>query len=43
MSSATTTTLSRRPLAQVLRSITDSRDRREVRHDPPAALSLTVT
>ena len=43
MSSSTTTALSRQPLAQVLRNITDSRDRRGVRHSLSAVLSLAVT
>ena len=43
MSSSTTTALSRQPLVQVLRSITDPRDRRGVRHDLPTVLSLAVT
>ena len=42
MSSSTTTTLSRQPLAQVLKNITDPRDRRGVRHDLPTVLSLAV-
>ena len=43
MSSSTTTALSRQPLAQVLRNITDPRDRRGVRHSLSAVLSLAVT
>ena len=43
MSSSTTTALSRQPLAQVLRNITDPRDRRGVRYDLPTVLSLAVT
>ena len=43
MSSSTTTVLSRQPLVQVLRSITDPRNRRGVRHDLPTVLSLAVT
>ena len=43
MSSSTTTALSRQPLAQVLRNLTDPRDRRGVRHDLPTVLSLAVT
>ena len=43
MSSSTTTALSRQPLVQVLRSITDPRDRRGVRHDLSTVLSLAVT
>ena len=43
MSSSTTTALSRQPLAQVLRNLADPRDRRGVRHDLPAVLSLAVT
>ena len=43
MSSSTTTALSRQPLAQVLKNITDPRDRRGVRHDLPTVLSLAVT
>ena len=42
MSSSTTTALSRQPLAQVLKNITDPRDRRGVRHDLPTVLSLAV-
>ena len=43
MSSSTTSALSRQPLAQVLRNLTDPRDRRGVRHDLPTVLSLAVT
>ena len=43
MSSSTTTALSRQPLAQVPRNLTDPRDRRGVRHDLPTVLSLTIT
>ena len=43
MSSSTTTVLSRQPLVQVLRSVTDPRDRRGVRHDLLTVLSLAVT
>ncbi|WP_256693192.1 ISAs1 family transposase [Actinomyces oris] len=43
MSSSTTTALSRQPLVQVLRNITDPRDRRGVRHDLLTVLSLAVT
>ncbi|WP_256695388.1 transposase family protein [Actinomyces naeslundii] len=43
MSSPTTTALSRQPLIQVLRSITDPRDRRGVRHNLSTVLSLAVT
>ena len=43
MSSATTSVLSRQPLAQVLRNITDPRDRRGVRHSLFTVLSLAVT
>lgn len=43
MSSSTTTALSRQPLAQVLRNLTDPRDRRGVRHDLPTVLSLAMT
>ena len=43
MSYSTTTALSRQPLAQVLRNLTDPRDRRGVRHDLPTVLSLAVT
>ena len=42
MPSSTTTALSRQPLIQVLRNVTDPRDRRGVRHDLPAVLSLAV-
>ena len=34
MSSSTTNALPRQPLVQVLRNITDPRDRRGVRHNP---------
>ena len=43
MSSPTTNALSRQPLAQVLRNITDPRDRRGVRHSLSAVLALAVT
>ena len=43
MSSSTTTALSRQPLVQVLRSVTDPRDRRGVRHNLSTVLSLAVT
>ena len=43
MLSAITTALSRQPPTSVLRSITDPRDRRGVRHDLPTVLSLAVT
>ena len=43
MSSSTTTALSRQPLVQVLRNITDPRDRRGVRHNLSTVLSLAVT
>ena len=43
MSSSTTTALSRQPLTQVFRSITDPRDRRGVRHSLLTVLSLAVT
>ena len=43
MSSSTTSALSRQPLAQVLRNITDPRDRRGVRHSLFTVLSLAVT
>ena len=43
MSSSTTTALSRQPLVQVLRNITDPRDRRGVRHSLFTVLSLAVT
>ena len=43
MSSSTTTALSRQPLVQVLRNITDPRDRWGVRHDLSTVLSLAVT
>ncbi len=43
MSSSTTTALSRQPLVQVLRSVTDPRNRRGVRHDLLTVLSLAVT
>ena len=43
MSFSTTTALSRQPLAQVLRNITDPRDSRGGRHDLPTVLSLAVT
>ena len=42
MSSSTTTALSRQPLVQVLRSVTDPRNRRGVRHDLLTVLSLAV-
>ena len=43
MSSSTTNALSRQPLVQVLRSVTDPRDGRGVRHDLLTVLSLAVT
>ena len=43
MSSSTTSALSRQPLVQVLRSVTDPRDRRGVRHSLFTVLSLAVT
>ena len=43
MSSSTTTALSRQPLAQALRNLTDPGDRRGVCHDLPTVLSLAVT
>ena len=43
MSSSTTTALSRQPLTQVLRNITDPRNRRGVRHNLSTVLSLAVT
>ena len=43
MSSSTTNALSRQPLVQVLKNITDPRDRRGVRHDLLTVLSLAVT
>ena len=43
MSASTTNALSHQPLIQVLRSITDPRDRRGVRLDLPTVLSLAVT
>ncbi|WP_167150455.1 ISAs1 family transposase [Actinomyces sp. ZJ308] len=43
MPSSTTTALSRQPLTQVLRNVTDPRDRRGVRHDLPTVLSLAIT
>ena len=43
MSSSTTTALSRQPLVQVLRNITDPRDRRGVRHSLFTVLSLAIT
>ena len=43
MSSSITTALWRRPLTSVLRSITDPRDRRGVRHSLFTVLSLAVT
>ena len=43
MPSSTTTPLSCQPLTQVLRNITDPRDRRGTRHDLPTVLSLAVT
>ena len=43
MSSSTTSALSRRPLVQVLRSVTDPRDGRGARHDLLTVLSLAVT
>ena len=43
MSASTTNALSHQPLIQVLRSITDPRDRRGVRLDLPTVLFLAVT
>ena len=43
MSSSTTSALSRRPLVQVLRSVTGPRDGRGARHDLLTVLSLAVT
>ena len=43
MSSSTTTVLSRQPLVQVLRNVTDPRNRRGVRHDLLTVLSLAIT
>ena len=43
MSSSTTSALSRQPLVQVLRSVTDPRGGRGVRHDLLTVLSLAVT
>ena len=43
MSASTTNALPHQPLIQVLRSITDPRDRRGVRLDLPMVLSLAVT
>ena len=43
MSSSTTTALSRQPLREVLKGVTDPRDRRGVRHTLPAVLCLAVT
>ena len=43
MSSSTTNALSRQPLVQVLKNITDPRDRRGVRHNLSTVLSLAVT
>ena len=43
MSSSTTTALSRQPLREVLKGVTDPRDRRGVRHALPAVLCLAVT
>ena len=43
MSSSTTNALSRQPLVQVLRNITDPRDRRGARHSLFTVLSLAVT
>ena len=43
MSSSTTTALSRQPLREVLKGVTDPRDRRGVRHTLPAILCLAVT
>ena len=40
MSSSTTTAPSCQPLASVFRDVTDPRDRRGVRHDPPTILCL---
>ena len=43
MSASTTNALSHQPLIQVLRSITDPRDRRGARHSLFTVLSLAVT
>ena len=43
MTSSTTNALSRQPLVQVLRNITDPRDRRGVRHNLSTVLPLAVT
>ena len=43
MSASTTNALPHQPLIQVLRSITDPRDRRGVRLDLPTVLFLAVT
>ncbi|MBO3724967.1 transposase family protein [Actinomyces bowdenii] len=43
MLSSATTALSRQPLTQALQEVIDPRDRRDVRHDLPTILSLTVT
>lgn len=43
MPSSTTNALSRQPLVQVLRNITDPRDRRGARHSLFTVLSLAVT
>ena len=43
MSSSTTTAPSRQPLREVLKGVTDPRDRRGVRHTLPAILCLAVT
>ena len=43
MPASTTNALSRQPLIQVLRSITNPRNRRGVRLDLPTVLSLAVT
>lgn len=43
MSSSTRPSCRAGPLAQLLRNVTDPRDRRIVRHDLPAVLSLAVT
>ena len=43
MSSSTTTALSRQPLKEVLKGVTDPRDRRGVRHPLVSVLCLAVT
>lgn len=42
MPSSTVTALSRQPLTQVVRNVTDPRDWRGVRRDLPTVLSLSV-